>query len=140
MNGKKADSNRYHDLDPQLSLCVSAQRYYKDNSLRTQVLPASLKSIQEVLKLAGVQHITIAAPLLEELASTSAKSNEAIPSLFDELGEASQQRPTTLKRFGDDEAGFRFALMRNLTGAPERKSNQACSVVLSGTSQRRAPS
>ena len=99
------------------------QRYYEHHSLRTQVLPANLKSIREIMQLAGVKHIAVTAPLLKELASTPVEAVEAIPSLFDEGSSdaPSEQQPAGLKMFGNNGSGYRTALMRNHTEAPARK-------------------
>ncbi|GAB1317756.1 Transaldolase [Madurella fahalii] len=60
----------YTDTRPALLLCGAAQRYMESKGKRTQVVAASLTSIEQVLRLAGaVRHITVSAPLLEELAA-----------------------------------------------------------------------
>ncbi|CAG8950085.1 hypothetical protein HYFRA_00008319 [Hymenoscyphus fraxineus] len=63
-------------------LCLAAQNYYAStNNTRTQVLPASLTHIDEVLALAGVHHITISPALLLELSQTGVEENK-VASLF----------------------------------------------------------
>lgn len=110
----------YQDLHPQLQLCVTAQRYYEHHSLSTQVLAASFTSIQQVMALAGVHHMTLAPPLLEELASTSPESMVKITSLFDEV-EVSDGKTLANIRFGNDEAAFRTSFARNSNGKAEAK-------------------
>jgi len=53
---------------------ATAQAYYDNGrpEIKTQVLPASLTSIQEVMMLAGSHHITVSPPLLKKLAETPA--------------------------------------------------------------------
>ncbi|OAA73680.1 transaldolase [Cordyceps fumosorosea ARSEF 2679] len=52
--------------------CAETQRYYENIQANTQLLAASLTSVEEVMQLAGVHHITVSPPLLRELASTPA--------------------------------------------------------------------
>ncbi|KXJ86864.1 transaldolase [Microdochium bolleyi] len=53
---------------------ATAQAYFDAHrpAIKTQVLPASLTSIQEVMMLAGSHHITVSPPLLQKLAETPA--------------------------------------------------------------------
>lgn len=106
------------------ALCLEAQTYYKSHGLKTQVLPASLTSIDEIMALAGVDHITIAPALLQELATTPA-SALATKSLFD--GEA-EAVPIATRVFGIDEAGYRIAFTRSANGEGERKLTQAINI------------
>ena len=61
----------YHDTAKAFPFCYSAQDYFNEHNFKTKVLAASLTSIQEVMQLAGVQHITVSPPLLRELAQTA---------------------------------------------------------------------
>ena len=72
------------------------------------------------MALAGVHHITIAPPLLQELASTSVDSKEKIPSLFAKT-ELSREKSVKLVRFGNDEAAFRMSFTRRDNGKAESK-------------------
>ncbi|KAK1254727.1 hypothetical protein MKX08_008722 [Trichoderma sp. CBMAI-0020] len=54
----------YIDLHKAFSFCREAQAYYDANNQRTRVLAASLTSVEEVLQLAGVHHVTISPILL----------------------------------------------------------------------------
>ncbi len=93
---------------------------------RTQVLPASLTSIQEVMKLAGAHHITIAPALLAKLAETPANGWEGdIGSVFGSKADGA---------FGDyasiieDESAWRLAFTRRLDGKAEGKIIQAINI------------
>jgi hypothetical protein len=82
-------------------------------------LPASLTSTEEVLSLAGADHITIAPILLEQLALPDCAT---ATSLFDEnLSDVDQPTKTS---FLKDEAGYRLAFTRDLGGASEEKLTQ----------------
>lgn len=72
------------------------------------------------MALAGVDHITIAPGLLQELATTPA-SALATKSLFDGKPEVS---PMAKRVFGRDEAGYRIAFTRSANGEGERKLTQ----------------
>lgn len=115
-----AKATRFIDHNKAQALCLEAQTYYKSHGLKTQVLPASLTSIDEIMALAGVDHITIAPALLQELATTPA-SALATKSLFD--GEA-EAVPIATRVFGIDEAGYRIAFTRSANGEGERKLTQ----------------
>jgi hypothetical protein len=84
------------------------------------VLPASLTSTDEVLALAGVDHITVAPPLLQLLSHPDC----GIPgSVFDN---AASEIPSPLKQplYMKDEAAYRIAFTRDLAGASEEKLSQ----------------
>jgi len=101
-------------------LCLETQRYYEKHNFKTQVLPASLTSTDEIMALAGVNHITIAPALLQKLATTSGPSG--ITSLFDQLPATFEPHPLIL--FGKDESAFRIAFTRSGNGEGERKLSQ----------------
>lgn len=63
----------YHDSDKGFAFCSQAQRYFETRRCKTKVLAASLTSIEEVMQLAGVHHITVSPPLLAQLAATTAE-------------------------------------------------------------------
>ena len=62
--------SRVYELDPppNRSLSVLLQRYYAQQSLSTKVLSVSLNSVEEIMILADIDHITLPPPLLEKLA------------------------------------------------------------------------
>jgi hypothetical protein len=85
------------------------------------VLPASLTSTDEVLALAGVDHITVAPPLLQLLSLPDC----GIPgSVFD--NDASEIPPLLKPLYMKDEAAYRIAFTRDLAGASEEKLSQVC--------------
>ena len=118
-----AKLNRYKFEHPQPDLCVMIQLYYSHNLIPTKVLAASLTSVDEVMSLAGVQHIKIAPPLLREL-STTALINKMtdIKPLFCGLESIHYQPPATIRFV--DEAAFRLAVTRDNNGASELKMIQ----------------
>jgi transaldolase len=79
-----------------------------------------LTSIDEIMALAGVDHITIAPALLQELSTTPATSL-TISSLFDGAAPSFDPQP---RMFGKDEAGYRIAFTRSENGEGERKLTQ----------------
>lgn len=107
---------------PLFELCVAAQTYYKHHNFSTKVLPASLTSIDEIMLLAGVDHITIAPKLLRELASTKVDPSYIanLPSLFDEVKTIADKIPPKLA-FADNEDAFRLAMTRDSNGGNEGK-------------------
>ncbi|KUL84980.1 hypothetical protein ZTR_07860 [Talaromyces verruculosus] len=112
-------------VDPNklFSLCVAIQKYYKSVGAVTQVLPASLTSTDEVLALAGVDHITVAPPLLELL---SLPDCPITPSFFDSDTSGVLAFPKT--PYLKDEAAYRIAFTRDLAGASEEKLTQAINI------------
>lgn len=109
---------------PIFGLCVSAQRYYRQHKLTTKVLPASLTSINEIMLLAGVDHITIAPALLRELADTEVEGpTDGWPSLFDQV-KTSQDRVLPRLSFVDDEESFRMFMARDKQGLNDGKLTQ----------------
>lgn len=87
---------------------------------KTQVLPASLTSTSEIYALAGVQHLTIAPGLLEQLAQPG--SGPGVQSLFDTEAVASLPGPDV--SFLNDESAYRLVFTRDLHGASEEKLSQ----------------
>lgn len=111
--------NSFVDPNKLFSLCVAIQKYYKSVGAITQVLPASLTSTDEVLALAGVDHITVAPPLLELL---SLPDCPITPSFFDnDVSDVSVLPKTPYLK---DEAAYRIAFTRDLAGASEEKLTQ----------------
>ncbi|KAI1764687.1 putative transaldolase [Hypoxylon sp. FL1150] len=116
----------YVDEHKAFDFCGAAQRYYEKTGSKTQVLPASLTSIQEVMKLAGAHHITIAPHLLTKLAETPANPWEGeTGSVFksdkeEELGDYSS--------IVADESAWRLAFTRSQRGKAEGKIVQAINI------------
>jgi len=111
----------YHDSDKGFTFCAQAQRYFETEGFKTKVLAASLTSIDEIMQLAGVHHITISPPLLAELAATPAEVWKD-PNLFGRtLNYASQAVPL-------DESSWRMAFTRSKAGKDEGKIIQAINI------------
>ncbi|TGO17565.1 hypothetical protein BTUL_0016g00280 [Botrytis tulipae] len=113
------DTNKAHQL------CFEIQQYYSKNNLRTKVLPASLTNIDEIMTLAGVDHITIAPALLRDLAATAVEGYK-VKSLFDG-NEQKKSQPTALE-FDNDESLWRISFTRSGKGEAERKLSQAINI------------
>ncbi|QSZ36571.1 hypothetical protein DSL72_006451 [Monilinia vaccinii-corymbosi] len=112
------DTNKAHEL------CLEIQQYYRRNNHRTKVLPASLTNIDEVMMLAGVDHITIAPALLRELAATPVEGY-AVKSIFDKSFEG-ETVPSSMN-FAS-ESDWRIAFTRSGKGEGERKLSQAINI------------
>lgn len=100
-----------------MDLCVQAHRLYSANKVKTKVLPASLTSIDEIMSLAGVDHITISPALLHKLVETPA-SEKTKASLFDEPVAV----PPMLSFTSEPE--YRIAFSLSGKGEGERKLTQ----------------
>jgi transaldolase len=124
---------RFVDNKKAQILCIRAQNYYEAQKLKTQVLPASLTSVEEIMALLGVHHITIAPGLLKELAEKPAAENQT-KSLFnialDEIKGFEQVR------FVENEKAFRISFTLSLGGEGERKLGQVCDLMIN---KRRHP-
>ncbi|KAI0179072.1 putative transaldolase [Hypoxylon sp. FL1284] len=116
----------YVDNNKAFDFCGAAQRYYERIKSKTQVLPASLTSIQEVMSLAGAHHITVAPHLLTKLASTPANPWEGeTGSVFKTgiEGESSEYGAIV-----DDVSAWRLAFTRSQEGKAEGKIIQAINI------------
>ncbi|KAG5655488.1 hypothetical protein KAF25_000737 [Fusarium avenaceum] len=116
----------YVDQNKAFDFCREAQAYYINNSLRTQVLAASLTSTEEVMQLAGIQHVTISPNLLNGLASTDLSAWNG------KLGDYFAQGPTNnswetrdYHTLVKDESAWRIAFTRSGFGSSEGKIVQA---------------
>ncbi|KAI0380312.1 putative transaldolase [Hypomontagnella monticulosa] len=116
----------YVDEHKAFDFCGAAQKYYEKIGSKTQVLPASLTSIQEVMKLAGAHHITVAPHLLTKLAETPADPWEGeTGSVFkDRTEEGSADYSGIL----EDESAWRLAFTRSQEGKAEVKNIQAINI------------
>ena len=92
-------------------------------------LPASLVSVEECLALAGVKHITISPPLLQQLAKSEmpADVETKYPSIFQQAQENEIAVPHQ-RNFMEDEAGWRIAVTLQDSGEQERKLTQAINI------------
>jgi transaldolase len=107
---------------------MQAQRYFESAGSKTKVLAASLTSVDEVMQLAGVNHITVSPPLLAELAAATTttardpKRGSAVATT-EESGS-----PATSISVPRDEAGWRLAFTRSKAGKSEGKIIQAINI------------
>jgi transaldolase len=124
-NGLQFES--FVDHNKAMNLCVAAHRLYSSNEVKTKVLPASLTSVDEIMALAGADHITISPELLQKLIETPA-SEETKASLFD--GEIDV--PPMLSFTNEPEYRIAFALSGK--GEGERKLTQVSAMVMVGES------
>jgi len=109
------------DHNKAMDLCVQAQRLYTTNEVKTKVLPASLTSIDEIMALAGADHITISPGLLEKLVEAPA-SDKTAESRFD----AKIEMPPMLSFTNEPE--YRIAFTLSGKGEGERKLTQAINI------------
>ncbi|KAK7913894.1 hypothetical protein PG985_011597 [Apiospora marii] len=115
----------YVDENKAFAFCGAAQRYYEKTGSRTQVLPASLTSIQEVMTLAGAHHITVSPPLLKKLAETPANPWEG------DTGSVFQKSESSFADYStsvEDEGAWRLAFTRSAEGKSEGKIIQAINI------------
>ncbi|KAI1206975.1 putative transaldolase [Annulohypoxylon truncatum] len=116
----------YVDQHKAFDFCGAAQRYYEKIGSKTQVLPASLTSIQEVMKLSGVHHITVAPHLLTQLAETPADPWDG------EIGSVLKGgKEEVLGDYGsivENESAWRLAFTRSQDGKSEGKIIQAINI------------
>lgn len=117
---------RYIDHHKAFSFCREAQAYYDANNQRTRVLAASLTSVEEVLQLAGVHHVTISPILLTELArldATAADNN--LGEYFAVTQPPGSLDPTKYSTILENESSWRLAFTRSGFGTSEGKIIQA---------------
>ncbi|KAI1751948.1 transaldolase [Xylaria castorea] len=113
----------YVDESRAFHICDLSQRFYKKHGQRTQVIVASLISIDEVMMLAGADHITVSPSLLHELSKTPADSwKGAVGSVFKtEYSEARDADGASV----EDEKAWRLAFSRDQGGKNEARLNDA---------------
>lgn len=118
---------RHIDNDKGFALTRSCQRLYSRLSSKTLVMPASLTSIDECLKLSGAHHITISPPLLAALASTPASAS-SVPLFFDEVVEGEDKDDKELLEEASREESYRIRYTRLKNGAAEKKLVDAINI------------
>ncbi|KAM0324894.1 hypothetical protein ACHAQA_007860 [Verticillium albo-atrum] len=119
----------YVDEHKAFELTRQAQQYYTETSARTQVLAASLTSVDEVLQLAGIHHITVSPPLLQGLAeNVTADSDNKLGAYF----AAGPDTKFQTALFDDKNKGaeflYRIMFTRSGHGTAEVKLNQAINI------------
>jgi len=90
------------DEDPGVRSVTAIYNYYKRHGYDTVVMGASFRNCDEILELAGCDYLTIAPPLLAELAA----SDGELPRKLD----PEKARAMEIPRLAVDEASFRWAL------------------------------
>ena len=124
---------RYQDPDPTPALVQRIYSYYRKNSIPTQVMPASVTSVEECFSLASAaDYITIPPPLLHELASKTADNDkissltqrEAISSQSDGADQEYSNPPAAESDIVRQEHHFRLAFTRSGGGRSEAKQSQ----------------
>ena len=118
----------YVDGDKGFALARSVQRYYERIGASTQVLPASLVSVAEVMMLAGVHHITVSPPLLAELAATPAAGVAGDAWFGRSDGDGDEAVDSDYSEIVTDEAAYRIAYTRSKDGANEKKLVDAINI------------
>jgi hypothetical protein len=112
---------RFVDTSKLLPLCAAIQKYYKSINSSTQILPASLTSVEEIFFLAGVDHLTISPGLLTELTQPYAGN---VKSLFD----IAPTLPIPAKgvSFANDPGSYQITFVRDQGGASQIKLTEVC--------------
>ncbi|KAJ7116341.1 hypothetical protein C8R44DRAFT_792238 [Mycena epipterygia] len=106
---KKSTGKTYEgDADPGVQSVKKIFNYYKQHGYKTIVMGASFRNIGEIKALAGVDFLTIAPTLLEELKS----STEPVPKKLDSHS-AAQADPIPKVSFVDNEPEFRWTLLQD---------------------------
>ncbi|KAL7906035.1 hypothetical protein GGI35DRAFT_458610 [Trichoderma velutinum] len=116
----------YIDHHKAFAFCREAQAYYNANNHRTRVLAASLTSVDEVLQLAGVSHITISPILLHALSRLDTSRTTKKPGQYfaDEPAAdiLSAKKYVTILQ---NESAWKLAFTRSDFGTSEGKIIQA---------------
>ncbi|TFK65921.1 transaldolase [Pluteus cervinus] len=106
---KKSTGKTYEgDDDPGVQSVKKIFNYYKQHGYKTIVMGASFRNTGEIKALAGVDFLTIAPSLLEELRN----STEPVPKRLD-ASAAAQAEPLPKVSFIDNEPEFRWALLQD---------------------------
>ncbi|QGI61576.1 hypothetical protein CEK26_005545 [Fusarium fujikuroi] len=116
----------YVDENKAFEFCREAQAYYISHSFRTQVLAASLTSVDEVMQLAGIQHVTISPNLLNGLASAELSTwNGKLGEYFAQGPTKKSWETTDYNALVRDESSWRMAFTRSGFGTSEGRIIQA---------------
>ncbi|KAJ5450986.1 hypothetical protein N7491_000168 [Penicillium cf. griseofulvum] len=113
----------YVDNAKLLPLCAAIQKYYQSIDSATQVLPASLTSVEEIFLLAGVDRLTIAPGLLTQLTQPYAAN---VKSLLD-IG-PTLPVPAPGFSFINDPGLYQITFARDLGGASHIKLTEAVNI------------
>jgi transaldolase len=96
------------DEDPGVQSVKKIFNYYKQHGYKTIVMGASFRNVGEIKALAGVDFLTIAPALLEELK----KSTDSVPKKLDAVA-AAQAEPIPKVSYVNNEPEFRWALLED---------------------------
>jgi len=96
------------EADPGVQSVKKIFNYYKQHNYRTIVMGASFRNVGEIRELAGVDFLTIAPKLLEELKNSS----DPVPKKLSSEA-AAQADPIKKVSFIDNEPEFRWALLQD---------------------------
>ncbi|KAG5220348.1 sedoheptulose-7-phosphate:D-glyceraldehyde-3- phosphate transaldolase [Salix suchowensis] len=105
---KKTGKTYEGDEDPGVQSVKRIFNYYKQHGYNTIVMGASFRNVGEIKALAGVDFLTIAPALLEELK----KSTDQVPKKL-EAKAAAQADPIAKVSYIDNEPEFRWALLQD---------------------------
>ncbi|KAF7422328.1 sedoheptulose-7-phosphate:D-glyceraldehyde-3- phosphate transaldolase [Pleurotus ostreatus] len=105
---KKTGKTYEGDEDPGVQSVKRIFNYYKQHGYNTIVMGASFRNVGEIKALAGVDFLTIAPALLEELK----KSADQVPKKL-EAKAAAQADPIAKVSYIDNEPEFRWALLQD---------------------------
>ncbi|KAF7330352.1 Transaldolase [Mycena venus] len=106
---KKSTGKTYEgDEDPGVQSVKKIFNYYKQHGYKTIVMGASFRNVGEIKALAGVDFLTIAPTLLEELKS----STDPVPKKLDSQA-AAKADPIAKVSFIDNEPEFRWTLLQD---------------------------
>ncbi|KAJ3552659.1 hypothetical protein NPX13_g11062 [Xylaria arbuscula] len=93
--------------DPGVKLVTDIFNYYNAHGIKTEIMAASLRNIDECVHLAGISHMTINVQLLEELRTADyAVRRRLVPQEVPAINE-------TVELYGYNEARFRFDLFND---------------------------
>jgi len=110
---KKHDPSQNYDgdNDPGVQSVKKIFNYYKEYKYETIVMGASFRNTGEIKALAGVDYLTIAPKLLEELRTSS----DQVPKKLDKDAAANVSEDKKAKRvsFLENEAEFRWELLQD---------------------------
>lgn len=116
----------YVDENKAFDFCREAQAYYLSKSIRTQVLAASLTSVDEVMQLAGIQHVTVSASLLTQMAARDVSDwNGNLGGYFAEGPNERSWEKRDYESLAKDESAWKLAFTRHGFGTSEGKIVQA---------------
>lgn len=107
-NKNKPGKDYSGDNDPGVQSVKKIFNYYKQYHYKTIVMGASFRNTGEIKALAGVDFLTIAPKLLEELKNDTAN----VPKKLDS-GAAAQGQPIEKVTYIDNEPEFRWSLLED---------------------------